>query len=73
MSGLIRKEEEIYENCNYLLIQRVQISLPNTRRFITWREISKNCTLKIICTASICTSMGWSCESKSDAKMQEKC
>lgn len=35
MSGLIRKEEEIYENGTIACIQRELANLPYTQKFIT--------------------------------------
>ncbi len=35
MSGLIRKEEEIYENGTIVCIQRELANLPYTQKFIT--------------------------------------
>lgn len=36
MSGLIRKEEELYENCNTSLTQKGQVSLLSIPKSITW-------------------------------------
>jgi hypothetical protein len=59
MSGLIRKEEEIYENGKFRLIQRVPASHPNTLRSTTSRETSLSSTVTENCTASTSTSTGW--------------
>jgi anaphase-promoting complex subunit 8 len=45
MSGLIRKEEELYENCMSCLTQRELASLPNMLRSTTLNAISNSCTL----------------------------
>lgn len=44
MSGLIRKEEEIYENGTPGLTQRAPPSLPSTRRSTTSNATSSSCT-----------------------------
>lgn len=38
MSGLIRKEEELYENCNHPLTQKEQESLLSIPKSTTWNE-----------------------------------
>lgn len=65
MNGLIRKEEEIYENGTPCLTQRTPTGPPPTPTSSCWTGSSGNCTRSVASTGSTCTCTGWCCGRKS--------
>lgn len=73
MSGLIRKEEEIYENCKSSAMQKEQTSLPSTPRSTTWRESSRSFTMLTPSTASTSICMASCSTSRRGRRKLARC